>query len=118
LNLTKIYEKDKVNTFVTLDGVMQAPGGPEEDISGGFKYGGWTYYYNDEASSKILDEFMAQPFELLLGRKTYEIFASYWPKIKDHPIADKFNQTKKYVVSRTLRKAEWSNSFLIKDNVQ
>lgn len=106
-----------VNTFVTLDGVMQAPGGPEEDPTGDFKYGGWSFNYWDEMMGKVMDEFMAKPFELLLGRRTYEIFAAHWPYIKDDPIADKFNPTKKYVVSRTVNKLNWRNSFLIKENV-
>jgi len=106
-----------VNTFLTLDGVMQAPGGPEEDHSGGFKYGGWTFNYWDEMMGKAMDEIMAKPFELLLGRRTYEIFAAHWPYIKNDPTADKFNATKKYVVSRTLNKLGWNNSFLIKNNV-
>jgi dihydrofolate reductase len=106
-----------VNTFMTLDGVIQAPGGPEEDRTGDFKYGGWSFNYQDEMTGKIMDEFMGKPFELLLGRKTYEIFAAHWPYIKDDPTADKFNATKKYVVSRTVTKLNWSNSFLIKDNV-
>ena len=106
-----------INTFVTLDGVMQAPGGPEEDPTGNFKFGGWSFNYWDEMMGKAMDEFMAKPFELLLGRRTYEIFAAHWPYIKDDPVADKFNATKKYVVSRTLNKVNWSNSFLIKSNV-
>lgn len=105
------------NTFVTLDGVMQAPGGPEEDTSSGFKYGGWTFHYFDEKMGQILDEYMSKPFELLLGRKTYDIFAGYWPKIKEGKIADDFNKTKKYVVTTTLDKAEWNNSIQIKNNV-
>jgi len=105
------------NSFVTLDGVMQAPGGPEEDPTGSFKYGGWSFHYWDEMMGKAMDEFMAKPFELLLGRKTYEIFAAHWPFIKDNPVADKFNATKKYVVSKTVNKLNWSNSFLIKNNV-
>ena len=106
-----------VNTFMTLDGVMQAPGGPEEDTTGGFKYGGWIFHYGDEMTRKTLDEFMSKTFELLLGRKTYEIFAAYWPYIKDDTIADKFNQTKKYVASRTLKKLNWDNSLVIKSDV-
>lgn len=106
-----------VNTFMTLDGVMQAPGGPEEDPTDDFNYGGWSFHYWDERMGKIMDEFMAKPFELLLGRKTYEIFAAHWPYLKDDPVADKFNATKKYVVSRTVNKLNWSNSFLIKSNV-
>jgi dihydrofolate reductase len=106
-----------VNSFVTLDGVMQAPGGPEEDPTGNFKYGGWSFHCWDKMMGKFMDEFMSKPFELLLGRKTYEIFAAHWPYIKDDPTADKFNATKKYVVSRTLSKANWKNSILIKSNV-
>lgn len=106
-----------VNTFITLDGVMQAPGGPEEDPTGNFKYGGWSFNYWDEMMGKTMGEFMDKPFELLLGRKTYEIFAAHWPYIKDDPTANKFNATKKYVVSRTTYKLNWKNSFLIKNNV-
>ncbi len=106
-----------VNTFMTLDGVMQAPGGPEEDPTGNFKYGGWSFHYWDEMMGKTMDEFMSKPFELLLGRRTYEIFAAHWPYIKDDTVADKFNATKKYVVSRTVNKLNWSNSFLIKSSV-
>lgn len=105
------------NTFVTLDGVMQAPGGPDEDTSGSFKYGGWTFHYFDDKMGQIMDEYMSKPFELLLGRKTYEIFASYWPSHNEDPIGKKFNKTKKYVVSTTLDEAEWNNSILIKNNV-
>lgn len=105
-----------VLTFMTLDGVMQAPGGPEEDPTGGFKYGGWVAGYWDDFLSKVLDEQMAKPFDLLLGRKTYEIFAAYWPYKKDDPIGDKFNSAKKYVVSTTLEKLDWANSTLISGN--
>jgi len=87
------------NTFVTLDGVMQAPGGPEEDPTGGFKYGGWSVNYWDEMMSKVMmDEVMAKPFDLLLGRKTYVIFVTYWPFYKNDPdklkpmVADKFSR--------------------------
>ena len=106
------------NTFMTLDGVMQAPGGPEEDPTGNFKYGGWSFHFWDEQMGKIMDEFMSKPFELLLGRRTYEIFAAHWPYIKNDPTADKFNTTKKYVVSRTVNKLNWNNSFLIKNDVE
>ncbi|MEW6035083.1 MAG: dihydrofolate reductase family protein [Candidatus Micrarchaeota archaeon] len=108
------------NTFVSLDGVMQAPGGPEEDQSGGFKYGGWSVNYWDEQMGKVMDEFMGRKFDLLLGRKTYEIFAAHWPYVKDgpeKPAADKLNGSKKYVVSKTLSKADWENSTLIKGDV-
>lgn len=109
--------KITANTFMTLDGVMQAPGGPEEDRSEDFKNGGWVVHYFDEKMGNALDEYMSRPFELLLGRKTYDIFASYWPFVSNHPIADKFNATKKYVVSRTLTQLNWSNSYLIKNDV-
>ncbi len=106
-----------INAFMTLDGVMQAPGGPEEDPTGNFKYGGWSFHYWDEMMGKTMDEFLAKPFELLLGRKTYEIFAAHWQYIKNDPVADKFNATKKYVVSQTVSKLNWNNSFLINNNV-
>jgi dihydrofolate reductase len=102
-------------TFVTLDGVMQAPGGPKEDTSGGFKYGGWTVPYSDDVLGKVMAEQMSRPFELLLGRKTYEIFAGYWPHHEDKWPG--INSAKKYVVSNSPMRLEWSNSILIKDNV-
>ncbi len=101
--------------FLSLDGVMQAPGGPEEDTSGGFKYGGWTAPYFDDFAGKIMDGQMKQPFSLLLGRKTYDIFSAYWPHHED--IWPGINDVNKYVVSTTLKKTEWKNSVLISDNV-
>ena len=106
-----------ITTFVTLDGVMQAPGGPEEDPTGNFKYGGWSFHYWDDSMGKVMDEFISKPFELLLGRKTYDIFAAHWPHVKNEPIAEKFNSTKKYVVSNSLEKTNWNNSFIVKENV-
>jgi len=107
-----------VLTFITLDGVMQAPGGPEEDPSGGFKYGGWTAGYWDDFLGGVMAEQMAGPFDLLLGRKTYEIFAAHWPYAKDgDPMAAKLNSAKKHIVSTTLKKLDWSNSTLIKGDV-
>ena len=106
-----------VNTFVTLDGVMQAPGGPGEDPADGFTSGGWSVNYWDEMMAKIMGEFMAKPFDLLLGRKTYEIFAAYWPYAKDEPGADQLNNAKKYVASRTLNNVDWNNSVLLKGDV-
>lgn len=101
--------------FITLDGIMQAPGGPEEDTSGGFKYGGWIVPYSDEFSGKVMAEQMKGPFDLLLGRKTYEIFASYWPHhSEDWP---GINEAKKYVASHEDMKFEWENSILLKENV-
>jgi len=106
-----------VSTFVTLDGVMQAPGGPEEDPTGGFTHGGWSFNYWDDMMGQVMGEFMAKPSELLLGRKTYEIFAAHWPYIQDDPAADKLNSVRKYVVSRTLDEVNWNNSTLITENV-
>lgn len=103
------------NTFVTLDGVLQAPGGPEEDRSGGFKFGGWVSSHWDEMLGRTMDEFMSGHFDLLLGRKTYEIFAAYWPYV-ENDIAHKFNAVKKYVVSATINKLNWKNSLLIRGN--
>ena len=109
-----------VLSFITLDGVMQAPGGPEEDPTGGFKYGGWTVGYWDDFLGGVMGEQMAKPFDLLLGRKTYEIFAAYWPYAKsDDPTASKLNRAKKYVASKSLKKLDWSNSMLVEgDTVQ
>ena len=102
-----------VNTFVTLDGVMQAPGGPEEDTSGGFDHGGWLFGYWDDAMREWMGESMGKPFALLLGRKTYEIFAAYWPHAGDAPGAAELNAATKYVASRTLDSVEWANSILL-----
>ncbi len=108
-----------VLSFITLDGVMQAPGGPEEDTSGGFQYGGWTVPYFDEFSGNIMGEQMGMPFDLLLGRKTYDIFAGYWPKQdeKTSSIAASFNKVTKYVVSGSSPKLDWENSLLIEGDV-
>lgn len=104
-------------TFVTLDGVMQAPGGPEEDDSDGFKSGGWSANYWDDMMGQAMGENFAKQPDLLIGRKTYDIFAGYWPHHPDEPGADNLNNAKKYVVSRTLDKVEWNNSTLIKGDV-
>jgi dihydrofolate reductase len=99
--------------FVSLDGVMQAPGGPEEDPTGGFKYGGWTAPYFDEAVGEFMGETFSKPFELLLGRKTYEIFAAHWPYAEGGPddaIAKLFNQTTKYVATSSMAPLTWTNS--------
>jgi dihydrofolate reductase len=101
-----------VLTMVTLDGVMQAPGGPEEDPSEDFKYGGWTVPYADESFTPIFRKELSVPFDLLLGRKTYEIFASYWPKQKGM-VADPFNKAKKYIVSDKGLDLTWKESILI-----
>lgn len=106
-------------TFVTMDGVMQAPGGPKEDTSGGFAYGGWSFgYWDDMMGKKVMAGFMELPFELLLGKRTYDIFAAHWPQSKEEPIASKFNGTKKYVVSHdAAAELPWENSMLITGNV-
>lgn len=104
-------------TFVSLDGVMQAPGGPEEDPTGGFTYGGWTANYWDDAMGKVMGETMATPFDLLLGRKTYEIFAAHWPYIENDPTAEKFNAITKYVATSSTEPLTWKNSVAIRGNV-
>jgi dihydrofolate reductase len=107
-----------VLSFISLDGVMQAPGGPEEDTSDGFKYGGWTVPYSDDVSGSMMGEQMSMPFGLLLGRKTYDIFAGYWPK---HPeieeVATPFNKCTKYVVSSSSPELTWEKSVLIDGDV-
>ncbi len=104
-----------VLSFVTLDGVMQAPGGPDEDRSGGFKHGGWTVLYFDDFLGTVMTEQMSQPFDLVLGRKTFELFASYWPQ---HPEEGPgINKATKYVASNTLTKHEWGNTVFLKSKV-
>jgi len=102
-----------VSTFLTLDGVMQAPGGPEEDDSGGFAHGGWSVNYWDEMMGQVMGEAMSTPFDLLLGRKTYDIFAAYWPHATDQAAAKPLNEATKYVASRSRPALEWSHSVLI-----
>ena len=107
-----------VLSFITLDGVMQAPGGPEEDPTGGFKHEGWAVGYWDDSLTNVMVEQTSKPFDLLLGRRTYEIFAAHWPYDKgDDPFAAKLNNAKKYVVSKTLSKVDWNNSMLVKGDV-
>jgi dihydrofolate reductase len=97
-------------TQVTLDGVMQSPGGPEEDPSNGFTHGGWAMPFVDEAAGQVIGEIIAGEFDLLLGRRTYEIFAAYWPNQGDNPIAKAFNKATKYVVTRSLDQLGWEKS--------
>ncbi|WP_017852579.1 dihydrofolate reductase family protein [Leptospira interrogans] len=106
--------KITVLSFITLDGVMQAPGGPEEDTSGGFKYGGWTASYHDEVSGKIMEKQM-KPADYLLGRKTFEIWADYWPKHAD--FWPGINDGTKYVMSKTVKKSDWKNSVFLESLV-
>ena len=105
--------KITVNTFLTLDGVMQAPGGPEEDTDGGFRLGGWSVNYWDEKMGAVMDEAMGTPFDLLLGRKTYDIFAAHWPHAPEEAGGKPLNDATKYVASRTRRSLEWGPSVLI-----
>jgi dihydrofolate reductase len=104
-----------VLTFVTLDGVIQAPGALHEDTEGGFKYGGWIVPYFEDRLGVIMDEQIANPRELLLGRRTYEIFASYWPTHESNWPG--INSATKYVISNSLTTPLWENSVLINDNV-
>jgi dihydrofolate reductase len=107
-----------VGTFVTVDGVMQAPGGPDEDREGGFEHGGWLVPHFDDTLGAFMDGLIGRSDALLLGRKTYEIFASYWPNAgPDDPMAQKLNSVPKYVASRTLDSVDWSNSNLLGDDV-
>jgi dihydrofolate reductase len=104
-----------VLSFITLDGVMQAPGGPAEDTSGGFKHGGWTVPYFDEFLGTVMAEQMSVPFDLLLGRKTFEIFASYWPQhVEEGP---EINRATKYVASLTMTSHEWEKSVFLSGDV-
>ncbi len=104
-----------VLSFISLDGVMQAPGGPSEDTSGNFKYGGWTVPFFDEYLGQEMNLQMSQPFDLLLGRKTFELFASYWPQHREE--GPGINNATKYVVSNTLNKHAWEASVFMKGNV-
>jgi dihydrofolate reductase len=107
--------KIHVLTFITLDGVMQGPGGPTEDTSGNFTYGGWLVPYFDEVLGQEMAEQMGKPFDLLLGRKTFEIFASYWPHHQEE--GPGINNATKYVASNTLTQHEWKKSVFLKGNV-
>jgi dihydrofolate reductase len=120
-----------VAAFCTLDGVMQAPGGPEEDPSGGFTQGGWSVPYWDDVMYEAMGRMFADGFELVLGRRTYEIFAAHWPHVTDDeragrggtasdiddPAAASLNAARKYVASRTLQEVAWNNSVLLEGDV-
>jgi dihydrofolate reductase len=107
--------------FVSLDGVMQAPGGPQEDTDGGFRFGGWTFPYFDESVGQEMGEMFERPFDLLLGRRTYDIFAGHWPRVKDTDedgaIASLFNGCTKYVATRSNAPLHWVNSVKLEGDV-
>jgi dihydrofolate reductase len=102
-----------VSTFLSLDGVMQAPGGPEEDASGAFALGGWSFHYWDEQMNEVMGAAMSVPFDLVLGRRTYDIFAGYWPTAPEEAGGQPLNDATKYVASRGRPALEWRNSVLI-----
>jgi dihydrofolate reductase len=102
-----------VSTFLTLDGVMQAPGGPGEDDDGGFTHGGWSVNYWDETMGEVMGAATSVPFDLVLGRRTYDIFAAHWPHASEEEGAKPFNDATKHVASRSRPVLEWTNSVLI-----
>ncbi|NEE02624.1 dihydrofolate reductase family protein [Phytoactinopolyspora halotolerans] len=106
-------------TFVSMDGVLQAPGTPEEDPSSGFDVGGWQVPHVDEDMGAFVNEVMSRADAFLLGRKTYDIFAAHWPRVTDEndPVARALNSLPKYVASTTLKSADWNNTTLIAENV-
>ncbi|CAM3752029.1 dihydrofolate reductase family protein [Bordetella flabilis] len=114
VDLEKTMRTLTVSAFISLDGVIQAPGGPEEDRSGDFRLGGWIVPYADEATGQNLRDVLAQPFELLLGRRTYDIFAAYWPRVpadsRSGAIAELFNRVPKHVATHRSASLDWRNS--------
>ena len=108
-----------VTTFLTLDGVMQAPGGPEEDPSDGFEHGGWSFPYADEDFGRLVTGWFEQADAFLLGRRTYEIFAAFWPQVTEDadPVASRLNTLPKYVASRTLGSVSWQGAELLRGDV-
>ena len=109
-----------ITTFLTLDGVMQAPGGPGEDDSGGFRHGGWLVPYFDGDLGKFMSSVFDRVDAFLLGRGTYQIFAGHWPRVTDEadPIASRLNKLPKHVATKTLEKVEWNNSSIVRDVVR
>jgi len=103
--------------FVSLDGVMQGPGGPEEDTTGGFTLGGWTAPYSDGVANESMAPLFAEPYDLLLGATTYEIFSAYWPYMTEDPIGQAFNRSAKYVVTSSTEPLSWANSHALNDGI-
>ena len=103
--------------FLTMDGVLQSPGGPDEDPSNNFKWGGWSAPHWDDLMNTQMAKLTAAPYDLLLGRRTYEIFADFWPKQEGDPTSEAFNRINKYVVATTKVDTSWQNSILISENV-
>jgi dihydrofolate reductase len=106
-----------VTTFITLDGVVQAPGGPGEDDDGGFPFGGWTVPYFDEHLGEVMGQTMGRPFDLVLGRRTYDIFAAFWPTASEEEGAGPLNSAVKHVASRSRPELSWERSVLIEGDV-
>ncbi|HWG15373.1 MAG TPA: dihydrofolate reductase family protein [Streptosporangiaceae bacterium] len=108
-----------LQTFLTLDGVMQAPGGPDEDPDGHFEHGGWSFPYDDEDFGAAVAAWMEKADGFLLGRKTYQIFAGFWPQVADpaNPVARKLNELPKYLASTTLSSVDWNNSTMLGSDV-
>ena len=106
-----------VTAFLTLDGVVQAPGGPGEDDDGGFAHGGWTVPYFDEHLGQVMGELMGRPFDLVLGRRTYDIFAAFWPNASQEEGAKPLNDAVKHVASRSRPRLEWERSYLLEGDV-
>lgn len=104
-------------TQITIDGVMQAPGGPDEDVTSHFTHGGWAMKYMDDTIQQELDETISGEFDMILGRRTYDIFAGYWPHHDDNPIGKAFNKATKYVASRSLQRLDWNNSQVVQGDV-
>ena len=121
VDLENLMRKLVVSVFISLDGVVQAPGGPDEDRSGDFRLGGWIVPYADEAIGQNLQDLLSQPFELLLGRRTYDIFASYWPHVPadshSRTIADLFNRVTKHVATHRSGALGWQNSHPLKGDL-
>ena len=107
-----------VAEHISLDGVIQAPGGPNEDPSGDFRLGGWSVPYADQAIGQAVEDLLSQPFELLLGRHTYDIWAAYWPRVQaGHAIADRFNRVAKHVATHRAGALSWQNSHALKGDL-